>query len=1100
MLKLSNIKMKPKMIGLFLITGLVPLILVGFQSTRVAKKSLMESSFNQLEGVREIKKVQIQKFFDERQGDMGVLVETVSTLQQEAFAKLTAIRETKKASVESYFEFIDSQMVTFSEDQMVIDAMNDFKKSFYAFRTENSITDVEPLKNELASYYTDEFGVEYASQNNDDSANVEALLNQLDEDAVAFQYHYIKTNPNALGSKHEMDRADDGSSYSMTHGQIHPIIRNYLDKFGYYDIFLVDIKTGDIVYSVFKELDYATSLLDGPYADTNFGEAFRLAKESDDPQATFLVDYKKYKPSYEAAASFIASPIYNGTEKIGVAIFQMPIDRLNTIMAERAGLGETGETYLVGPDNLMRSDSYLDPENRSVTASFRDPENGSVVTVASTKAIGGQSGTEIIDDYRGDPVLSAYSPVSVGGNTWALMAEIDVAEAFVPIDLEGNEFFANYVDLYGYYDIFLMNPDGYCFYTAAKEADYQTNLLTGAYKDSGLGILTSQVIKSNEFGLIDFAPYAPSNGEPAAFIAQPVINDEKILAIVALQLSLDAINGIMQQRQGMGETGETYLVGKDNLMRSDSFLDPEGHSVMASFANPETGSVNSDATKDALNGVAGEKIVIDYNNNPVLSAYTPLEIHGLQWALMAEIDLAEVEQPVNALMKNILAVALGIALIVGITALYIALVISKPLVTGVGFAQAVADGDLTQQADIHQNDEIGLLVKAMNSMADNLRGIMKNVFANSSTLNNSSEDMKEMATKFNDRADSMNNLSASAAAAAEQASSNIKGVAAGIEEVSANSISVASATEEVSQNLNTVGAAVEQMSANMGTISTNSEDMSKSATSVASAVEEMSASLQEVSSNTTQAATIATSAAEKADSTATTVGELGHAAQEIDKVIDLITGIAAQTNLLALNATIEAASAGEAGKGFAVVANEVKELAKQTSSATEDIRGQVETMQNTTGNAVNAIEEIVTVIGQVNESFTTIATAVEQQTASVNEISSNIGEVASGAELVSNNVQQAAQGAQEVSRNVQEASTGVNEISQSVSELAAGTNEISRNASEAAQGMNEVAKNVEQVSAAASETQGEATNLNTASEQCAELSVELQELVNKFKV
>jgi methyl-accepting chemotaxis protein len=1100
MLKLKDVKMKPKMIGLFLITGLLPIFLIGFQSTRVAKKSLMDSSFNQLEGVREIKKVQIQKFFAERKGDMGVLVETVGTLQHEAFAKLTAIRETKKAAVEHYFEFIDSQMVTFSEDQMVINAMNDFKSSFYDFRKENGIENTDQLKQELGTYYTDEFGQEYANQNEGDSGNAEELLAQLDADAIAFQYHYIRSNSNPLGSKHEMDRAGDTSAYSVTHGKIHPIVRNYLNNFGYYDIFLVDIDTGDIVYSVFKELDYATSLLDGPYADTNFAEAFRLAKESDDPQATFLVDYKKYKPSYEAAASFIASPIFDGNEKIGVAIFQMPIDRLNTIMSERAGLGKTGETYLVGPDKLMRSDSYLDPDNRSVTASFRHPDNGSVDTDAVNESLAGTSGTNIVIDYMGNPVLSAYAPVTVGGHTWALMAEVDVAEAFVPVDMNGDEYFAKYIELYGYYDIFLMNPDGYCFYTAAKEADYQTNLVNGPYKDSGLGTLTRKVLETKSFGVADFAPYAPSNGEPAGFIAAPVVNDGKTLAIVALQLSLDGINSIMQQREGMGESGETYLVGQDNLMRSDSFLDPVGHSVIASFANPEEGSINTHASRTALEGNAGEEIVTDYNNNPVLSAYTPVEFDDLHWALLAEIDLAEIEKPVKALTHSILIATLVIAGLVVAGALYVAFVIAKPLITGVDFAQSVADGDLTQQADIHQNDEIGLLAKAMNTMARNLRGIIGNVFTNSSTLSNSSEDMKSMANVLNNRAESMSDLSVSAAAAAEQASANIKGVAAGIEEVSANSNSVASATDEVSQNLNTVGAAVEQMSANMTTISTNSEDMAKSVTSVASAVEEMSASLQEVSSNTNSAATIATSAREKADSTAVTVGELGQAAQEIDKVIDLITGIAAQTNLLALNATIEAASAGEAGKGFAVVANEVKELAKQTSSATEDIRLQVETMQNTTGNAVTAIEDIVAVIGQVNESFTTIATAVEQQTASVNEISSNIGEVASGAELVSTNVQQAANGAQEVSRNVQEASTGVNEISQSVNELASGTNEISRNASEAARGMSEVAKNVEQVSSAASETQGEAQNLNTASEQCAELAVELQELVNKFKV
>jgi methyl-accepting chemotaxis protein len=120
-----------------------------------------------------------------------------------------------------------------------------------------------------------------------------------------------------------------------------------------------------------------------------------------------LVDYARYAPSYEAPAGFIASPIFDGGEKIGVAIFQMPIDRLNTIMGERAGLGRTGETYLVGPDELMRSDSYLDPENHSVVASFKRPATGKVSTAAAKAALAGNTGAEVIMDYNGHPVLSA---------------------------------------------------------------------------------------------------------------------------------------------------------------------------------------------------------------------------------------------------------------------------------------------------------------------------------------------------------------------------------------------------------------------------------------------------------------------------------------------------------------------------------------------------------------------------------------------------------------------------------------------------------------------------------------------------------------------
>ncbi len=240
-----------------------------------------------------------------------------------------------------------------------------------------------------------------------------------------------------------------------------------------------------------------------------------------------LIDYALYTPSYDAPASFISSPIFDGGEIVGVLIFQMPLDKITEVMSERAGLGKTGETYLVGPDNLMRSDSYLDPKNYSVVASFRNPAKGTINTEATRNALAGKADTKIITDYNGNPVLSSYTPVDVGGHTWALIAEIDVAEAFVPASEDGKSYFSNYVDLYGYYDLFLMNPDGHIFYTVAKEADYQTNIVDGKFKDSGLGKLVREVLSSGAYGVSDFEPYAPSADEPAAFIAQPVMIDGK---------------------------------------------------------------------------------------------------------------------------------------------------------------------------------------------------------------------------------------------------------------------------------------------------------------------------------------------------------------------------------------------------------------------------------------------------------------------------------------------------------------------------------------------------------------------------------------------
>ncbi len=390
MRSLLKLNIGPKLIAAFLIIGILPFAVVSVLSLNKANTAIEKSAFNQLESVRAI----------------------------------------KKNAIEAYFQSINNQVLTFSENLMVIDAMRGFKQTFSAYKNESKIndSDIGRMRTELKTYYVDEFAVEYNNQNGT-APNIDLMFNTLSDDAVMFQHQYIRANSNPLGSKHLLDRGGNKTSYNDLHAKVHPAIRSYLEKFGYYDIFLIEPDGGKIVYSVFKELDFATSLIDGPWAKTNFADVFKnaLTLGKDD---VAIVDYKLYTPSYDAPAGFIASPIFDGDEKLGVLIFQMPLDRITSVMSERAGLGKTGETYLIGPDLQMRSDSYLDPKQHSVVASFRQPETGKVDTEAGRNVITGKTGAHIVIDYNDNPVLSAYTPINAAGLTWALLAEIDEVEAF----------------------------------------------------------------------------------------------------------------------------------------------------------------------------------------------------------------------------------------------------------------------------------------------------------------------------------------------------------------------------------------------------------------------------------------------------------------------------------------------------------------------------------------------------------------------------------------------------------------------------------------------------------------------------------------------
>lgn len=713
-MNLGNLNLSSKLIGAFLLVGILPFSILGVTALNNASSALEQQSFNQLQAVRSIKQNQMEDYLAKTKSDMGALSETVATLRQGAMSKLEAIRDNKANGLHQYLSTVKSQILTFANNHAAVTGMQQMNEAFQTLKVQSNQQSAILATDKLAAFYSNQFGVKFLAENGI-SANIAELMN-ISPVAAALQKLYIADNPNPLGSKEALNQANDQSLYSDLHGQYHPFIRQYLEEFGFYDIFLVNTD-GDVVYSVYKEIDYATNLQSGPYANTGIAKAASISNNLAQGDIA-VTDMELYSPSFNAPAFFIATPIFAGAQRLGNVIFQIPLDKITAVMSERAGLGETGETYLVGEDHLMRSDSYLDPVAHSVIASFRQPEQGKATTEAVINALEGAKQSDVIIDYNGNPVLSSYAPFSFENINWALLSEIDVAEAFVPhIDGQQKDYYSNYIDMYGYYDLFLINPDGYVFYTVTQEADYQTNLVSGPYANSGLGKAFRQSMQTKDVAFADFEPYAPSNGQPASFITQPILNaDGKVEAVVALQLPLDSINAIMGQRDGMGETGESYLVGPDNLMRSDSYLDPTNHSVIGSFANPDLGKVDSTATQAALAGESGASIIIDYNGNPVLSAYTSLDVFGTNWALLAEIDEAEAFAPVNNLIYIMSIVGIiGLMAIVGF-AWFVSRSISTPVLALSGLFTRVGEtGDFSARSEhTASNDEIGRMAKVVN--------------------------------------------------------------------------------------------------------------------------------------------------------------------------------------------------------------------------------------------------------------------------------------------------------------------------------------------------------------------------------------------------
>jgi methyl-accepting chemotaxis protein len=375
-----------------------------------------------------------------------------AALESQAREALIAQRASKAGQITDYFDSLSNQVQVLASAPDVIAAMRDMPNAF-----DNSVLNIADLaaqRARLARYYTGDYMQEFQRRNTGRMVDMTASVTALPDLPMNLQYHYIAANPNPLGSKSILDRANDGSRYSDLHGALHPFMRNALNRFDLYDIFLIDARNGNIVYTVFKELDFATSLNSGPFAKTRLGDAFRLSSALTEPGQVALSEFGEYLPSYNDQAAFLGTPIFDGGKKIGVLVVQLSIDKINSVMTSEGkwkerGFGDSGETYLVSAaDGTPRSIARLAVENLPAYAqSVRDAGfaqgvanavqakgNGIGLVPIKTKATEdafekNTAGFAVYPNYAKTQVLGAYAPLSVLGLKWAIIAEIKADEA-----------------------------------------------------------------------------------------------------------------------------------------------------------------------------------------------------------------------------------------------------------------------------------------------------------------------------------------------------------------------------------------------------------------------------------------------------------------------------------------------------------------------------------------------------------------------------------------------------------------------------------------------------------------------------------------------
>ncbi|HPQ68794.1 MAG TPA: methyl-accepting chemotaxis protein [bacterium] len=524
-----------------------------------------------------------------------------------------------------------------------------------------------------------------------------------------------------------------------------------------------------------------------------------------------------------------------------------------------------------------------------------------------------------------------------------------------------------------------------------------------------------------------------SSGKVIALITAPVMSKGVVVGIMGASVDNEYLTKEFFNFK-IGNTGYFFMVSTEGPFLS----------------HPKTEMILNKSIKEYDFGApmlqqANGSMTYTFTGIKKIASFTTNNDRG--WLMAVTQDRPEIVAPINSIAMSLLLVG-SIALIVLIVAMVLIITrsISNPINQTADMLRDISEGegDLTVQLDVTSDDEIGKLSEYFNQFVKKLRNSIQQVAQNSFTLNDTVGSLSDVASQLASYSEQTTNQAAV----------------------------VASSAEEISVNVNVVTGATEKMSAQANTIASASEQISSGINTVATAVEEMNAALMEVSKNTNRASQITNDAVDSAQSAQKLIGVLEAAANEIGKVVELINDIADQTNLLALNATIEAASAGEAGKGFAVVANEVKELAKQTASATDSISEQIKNMQSHTNEAVDSIRQITQVIGEINDINHLIATSVEEQTSTTNEISRSVANVASGAN--------------DSARSIQELHTQINK-------------EVVRGVKEAATGVNEVSRNIQGVNEAAQETAKAAANTDHMSKTIADLSEQLNAVVGQFR-
>ncbi len=556
--------------------------------------------------------------------------------------------------------------------------------------------------------------------------------------------------------------------------------------------------------------------------------------------------------------------------------------------------------------------------------------------------------------------------------------------------------FHEYQAEFEFYDVFLFNLDGDLVYSVFKEPDFATNVVDGTYADSGLGRVVRRAIDRGGLAWDDFAPYAPSNGAQAAFAAEPIVDDGAMVGVAAFQMPVDRINAVMQGSAGLGETGETFLVGSDLLMRSDS-----RHSDVSSIGVTE---VDTPSGRAVAAGGTGTHVIEDGRGVEVLSSYQPVQVFGQDWGVIGEQDTAEALGAVTDLRTTMLAVTIIVLVVVGAAATWFGRRFARPIVVVAGAARSLSTGDTDVALPPAGGDEVGDLIRAMDQTASYLRSSAEVAAevaqGNLDVVVHVDSERDALGIGLRDMVDNLRALVAEAHAVSNSVAGASESVASNSADSAATADEVAGAIGTVAQSSTCQAEITEDLQERVRRIGEEVHD----ALAAVELVAEAASSARDDSMAGTELISVGSAAmvaiTDAFEAVGSSISEVEASSAHVEEAVDLIAGIAEQINLLALNAAIEAARAGEAGRGFAVVAGEVKTLANESRRSTDRIGAIVTSMRSGVDSAVSSASAGREAVGRGADKIARAASAFDAISGGVTAIDERVVALAGSANRI----------------------------------------------------------------------------------------------------